>query len=381
MPCSSLSGGFCQNPTGPVMAGNEPRGAQGATHVVEAVQNLNCGRVANLEDPIEDPGFCAGSAEAAEAQARAGFKSAHEQESSRVEIRSIQGHPTDVVLAVTNAVTPAAVLSLGVQAGLQSQDSALHTAVPLRKEGGGTTRTSSATVSRNKERPEVELRSRRDIESKKEYRVYRRKMFSGLFSPLGVDEVKNARSTEELVVCGEGSKGSRSVRGKKPGIEAEGEVLLEASCGLKRKVVEEVQRTGEEGYGSDNGEIVCNMGEEDGVSKRVVGGVSHRGSSCGCRGVGDESSVVEGEERMKIYRFGEHWGGCGANNKAAVEEAIDRVLEDKREGMLFVSEEGDIGGLAGILSDEDHVNLGESEDFEDEEVEQDQGLKGYNEFV
>lgn len=113
----------------------------------------------------------------------------------------------------------------------------------------------------------------------------------------------------------------------------------------------------------EEGELVRDGGKETGNGLFEVLGEEAEGA---CE---DVSSVVVGGEKENIISFGKHWGVFGDFNKKAVEEVLDRVLEDKRKGMLFVSEEGDIGGLVGELSDEDNVEIGDPEDLEVEEEE------------
>lgn len=50
-----------------------------------------------------------------------------------------------------------------------------------------------------------------------------------------------------------------------------------------------------------------------------------------------------------------------------MKEVLDRLLEDDRQGILCVGMEGEVGGLVGMLSNEENVDSSESEYLEEEE--------------
>lgn len=97
----------------------------------------------------------------------------------------------------------------------------------------------------------------------------------------------------------------------------------------------------------------------------------------------DANSLVLGEERERTIKFGSHWGNVGEQNKKVVGEVLDKILGEKRDGMLFVSEEGDAGGLVGKWMDEDHVDLGDHLELEEEleEEEEREREAGFEEMV
>lgn len=84
------------------------------------------------------------------------------------------------------------------------------------------------------------------------------------------------------------------------------------------------------------------------------------------------SGVMEGE-REKVLNFGKHWGFFGESNKSAFQEVFNSVVEEKRGGMVFANEEGEVGGLVANSEEDDHVNLGSEGDFDVEEEEEDEG--------
>lgn len=100
----------------------------------------------------------------------------------------------------------------------------------------------------------------------------------------------------------------------------------------------------------------------------------------GRRDIGDVESTVSGREKGEILDFGKHWGAFGDFNKREVEEVLGRVLEDKRQGMLFVNEEGEVGGLVGNDWDDDCMEMGDSEERKEEEEEM-KGKAGEDKIV
>lgn len=62
-------------------------------------------------------------------------------------------------------------------------------------------------------------------------------------------------------------------------------------------------------------------------------------------------------------------GVSQGNNKKAVEVVLDRVTDDGRKEMVFVCE-GEVVALVASLDDDKHIDLGDSEHWEEAEDEE-----------
>lgn len=59
------------------------------------------------------------------------------------------------------------------------------------------------------------------------------------------------------------------------------------------------------------------------------------------------ASWVDKRSDDDLLSISKHLGGCGELNGNRVKDRLHKVVDEKREGLIFVGKEGDIGGLVG----------------------------------
>lgn len=226
---------------------------------------------------------------------------------------------------------------------------------------------------------------RKGVDSKKNYRVYKRKQMSQFCSPIkapcegtvlvgpgGSGQDKGGRVEEQDAVT-EGDKDDSAVLGIVEGIGCSyGEV---ERVGRLEAVF--VEKGGEDHEDGDSCMDAYSKKREMGT-EREEGQIGNEALSGESRAEedGETSGVVEEGTKEKVLSFGNHWGFLRDRNVKALEDVMYSVIGEKGEGMVFTTEGGEVGGLVYGREEDERVNLGGEEDFQTEEEEEEEEVDG-----